>query len=239
MRRRFVVPSLGAAVGLAAWMAAPAARAADPYVPGDVAKRGRLFFDADMAYWQGHINDPRSSAHPLIGTDAAGVLGYRRVPLGFGVAYAFSEHVVVGGRVDVAFEPHQDVGIDHFTMRGGVGPFVEILIARERYVRPFLLLRAGLGRSTTFVRESVVDDPDLQPEATLYPTVGAGLGTHVFLSREVSFDAMITLDHRWNFARPLSQPDATVDGDVVRSEGWTIQDGTIGTALTFGFSHWW
>lgn len=214
------------------------AHAADTDAPGDMARRGRLFFDAEMLYWQGHVNDPRSTRDPLVSTDAVGLLGYRRVPLGFGIGYALSERLVVGGRLDAAFEPEHGHGLDRFTLRGALGPFVEITFARERYVRPFLLLRAGVGRSTTFVRETVAEGED-EGGVSFYPTAGAGLGTHVFLSEQVSFDAMLTLDHRWNFVRPRTQPDATVGSDVVRADGWTLQDGTISTAVTFGFSHWW
>jgi hypothetical protein len=84
-------------------------------------------------------------------------------------------------------------------------------------------------------------------ERTMYPTVGIGLGTHVFLSEELSLDAIITVDHRWNFRQPRPPSDggsdATVQvrdgGSTFQAEGWRLRDSSLTAAVVFGFSRWW
>jgi hypothetical protein len=214
--------------------------------PGDMARRGRAFVDADILYWQGTLGDPRSTTQAVFTTQTVGLLGYRRVPFGLGLAYALSERWVLGARLDVAVEPGP-ARADPVTVRGGIGPFAELTFLRDRHVRPFAIVRASVGRSHAFAGSNDVTIPSTDA-VTFYPTLGAGLGTHVFLADTVSFDAMLMLDHRWNFARPRTGPnadagqaptDVTITDDAIVADGWRYRDGTLGTALTFGISHWW
>lgn len=215
---------------------------AEERAPGDLGKLKRAFFDAEIAYWQGTIGDPRSTTQALVQTENVGVFGYRRVPFSLGMAFAPNEQWLVGGRIDLAFEPDRDPGDAPLTIRGAIGPFAQLFFLRDRHVRPFAMVRANIGRSHAFARnqgESVLDETDV---VTFYPTVGVGLGSHVFLSDQVSFDAMLMLDYRWNFARgpaPTIEVEG-LEGDsaTVRPEGWQLRNGTLATALTFGFSHW-
>jgi hypothetical protein len=223
--------------------AVPGVVRAEERAPGDFAQRKRAFFDLDMAYWQGNLGDPRSTSNALFETESVGVIGYRRVPFGLGLAYAPSEQWLVGGRIDAAFEQADDKGDAPLTIRGAIGPFAQVFFLRDRTVRPFALLRASIGRSHAFARKADSADLEDLDVVTFYPSVGVGLGSHVFLSEQLSFDAMIALDYRWNFARGpaptvgVQAPDGS--STDVQPEGWQLRDGTLGTALTFGFSHWW
>lgn len=206
---------------------------------GDIEKRARVFFDVGMAYWSGTLITPRMGGVLQVRNDAVGVLGYRRVPLGFGGSFALSEYLALGARTDLGIEPRSDGAV---RIRGEFRPFMQVFFGRDRNVRPFALLRGGVGRSKTFARvpgEKAIRD--IGP-MTWYPTLGAGLGTHVFITDMVSFDGMLLFDQRWNFVRP----DAGVASDAVintrdrelRPGTWTLRDGSLTATLTFGFSHW-
>ena len=203
--------------------------------PGDVAGRGRAFFDLEAAYWLGRIRGPTPAAL-TIHTQRAGIVGVPRIPFGGGMAYGLSERFVIGGRLDLAIEPNTVDGTRLVTVRGGFNPFVEIMFLRRREVRPFIMLRAGIGRSQTFSKHPSSLDAD--GERTVYPTAGVGLGTHVFLSEEVSFDAMLTLDQRWNFARPAAGSDTASSGGG-QPHSWQLRDSTLSAAFVVGFSRWW
>ena len=70
----------------------------------------------------------------------------------------------------------------------------------------------------------------------LYPLIGIGIGTHVFLSEEVSFDAMVGVEHRWNVRRQ-EQTMRTPLEDVEIGR-WQLLDTSLSAAVTFGFSRW-
>lgn len=216
---------------LSAWLAAPTLARADP--PGDVAQRGRAFFDAATAYWIGAVTLPTQNRALSLETDALGAFGYRRFAGGFGLGYAFSERVIAGARLDVAVLPRERDQARLVGLEGTLSPFVQILFAREREVRPFLILRAGMGTGRTFVRkgQSVLEERDAP---VLFPTVGVGAGAHAFLSHDVSFDAALLVDHRWNFRR------TTADGglDTVEPKAWQLRDSSISATLLMGFSRW-
>lgn len=238
-----------AGVGLASLLLGPSFARAQPPLgepmeaeeprPGDLAGRRRVFFDVEAAYWQGTFGRRASDGNLVIRSESFGFLGYRRVPLGFGLAFAPSERWVIGARIDLAVEPFEHDGTSAVTVRGGIGPFAEVTFKRDRHVRPFALVRAGIGRSGTFVRRGRAVELEGLEAPTLTPTAGLGLGTHVFLTDEVSFDAMLTADYRWNLARVDPRTDGELTESGIRTEGWRVRDGTVGTGIAIGFSHWW
>ena len=194
---------------------------------GDIAERPRVFLDVDTLYWQGTLFTPRMGGQFGIRSDGVGAVGWRRIPFGIGAAYALSERWLVGGRVDVAVEPEKDGDVG---LRAALSPFAQVFFLRDRNVRPFALARLGLGRSHTFARNENDEILAVGPQS-LYPTIGVGVGAHVFITEAVSFDALLAIDHRWNFVRTTeSGPD--VDAT------WDLQNGTVTTALTFGVSSW-
>jgi hypothetical protein len=52
----------------------------------------------------------------------------------------------------------------------------------------------------------------------------------VFITETISFDGLLSVDHRWNFVRTEPEPNAP--------SIWDLENGTITAAVTFGFSHW-
>lgn len=206
--------------------------------PGDVEKRPRAFFEFDAAYWVASLTLPDGGEPLRLDSQTPGVIGWPRVPLAAGLAYAPSELLVVGVRVATAIEPHRREGLLHVTFRGDVTPFAEILFSRDREVRPFALVRGGFGTARTFVRPPEQRGLVAADGAVVYPTLGIGMGTHVFLDDHVSLDAAVTLDHRWNYRRPPLRPSE--DGLVVdtRPSGWILRDSALTASLMIGFSHW-
>jgi hypothetical protein len=228
--RRVGLATLAAGV---VWALSATAQARPSPLPGsgDVAKRARLFFDADMVYWQGTLFTPRMGGQLGIRNAGAGVIGWRRIPIGLGAAFALSERWLVGGRVDVAVEPERDGDVG---VRAALSPFAQLFFLRDRNVRPFVLARLGLGRSHTFARNDADEVVAVGPQS-LYPTLGAGVGAHVFITENMSFDALLVVDHRWNFVRRDLGPDVDAQGEGAT---WNLENGTITTALAFGFSSW-
>lgn len=208
------------------------AEAAD--YPGDIAGKGRAHFDLESVYWVGAITLPKNGAQLKIRNDAFGVFGYRRVPVGLGLAYGASERIVVGARIDFSADPHDDDGTATVTIRAAVSPYVELMFMRDRHVRPFVHLRAGVGGGRTFVRRG---ERSLESagESIVYPTVGVGAGAHVFLSEEVSFDALLSLDHRWNVRR--SEGTEATPSDITPGR-WNLLDTSVSAGLMLGFSRW-
>src|SRR5688500_18625056 len=199
------------------WALSSSAHARPSPMPGsgDIAKRARLFFDFDTAYWQGTLFTPRMSGQLGIRSEGVGVIGWRRIPIGIGAAYALSELVLVGGRLDVAVEPEKDGDVG---VRAALSPFAQVFFLRDRNVRPFLLVRAGIGRSHTFARSDNDEIVAVGPQS-VYPTLGAGLGTHVFITETISFDGLLTLDHRWNFVREDLGSDVDATWDLANEIG--------------------
>jgi hypothetical protein len=197
---------------------------------GDIAGRARIAFDLEAVYWQGTLLTPEAQGELWLRDHTAGVFGYRRIPGGLSAAFALNEYVALGGRLDWAVEP---VSRDTATIRGGFSPFVQVFFARDRNVRPFGYFRLGAGRSNTL--RTAEDGIRAVGPRTWYPKIGAGLGTHVFITEAISFDAMAGMDQRWNLVRPLAPAGGEADA---ASASWRYQDTTISASFALGFSHW-
>lgn len=201
---------------------------ADDHAPGDTSDRRRIAFDVETLYWVGTF--AHADGTVVLRDHALGGLGLRRVPFGLSLGRSVAERWVLGTRLDIAFEPGRTSDASRLVLRGTIGPYVELLIARDRHIRPFVLARAGLGGALSIGAQDTDDTGEIRIERApaWYPTVGGGLGSHVFLSEALSFDAMVALDYRWNFVR---SSNATFQ--------WRQRDGTLSTAFVLGFSHWW
>ena len=232
VRRPLFIRSLAAACGLASALAAAPALAH----PGDVAKLRRIFIDFETLYWVGKVTLPRNSEPLRINTDAIGIFGYPRIPWGLGFSYAPSDWWIVGGRLDASIEPQTIDDVRTITFHGTLRPFVEILFMRERNVRPFFMARAGLGVSRTFERVEGERALESVGPATINPSLGVGLGTHVFMDDDLSIDAAVTLDHRWNFRRAHDENGNPLAAEVQGS--YTVRDSSLIAAITIGFSRW-
>jgi hypothetical protein len=201
--------------------------AGKPPNEGDTAKRLRLHFDLEALHWVGGITYPGGAAPVQIRHEAVGAFGYRRYALGFGLGWGFGERWVVGARGDIAVFPDRSAGGNAQLSRGGsFSPYVEFLFARVRNVRPFVLARAGIGAMSTFSFDNGAYKS--KPARTVVPSVGIGLGTHAFITEDLSFDIALTLDHRWNL-RPR-------EGTFER--GFAMSDSKLIAAVMVGFSRW-
>ncbi|MFO0633347.1 MAG: hypothetical protein U0168_10885 [Nannocystaceae bacterium] len=192
---------------------------------GDTATRLRLQVDLEGAYWQGRVH-----ASPLgakLSHQGAGVLGYRRVAMGFGMGWGLGEYVVIGARGSFELQPERAPdGTSRLTRGGSFAPYVELLFARARGVRPFVLGRAGIGSFQS------VDHSDGRwgpPTRAIVPTVGLGLGTHAFITEDLAFDLQVVADYRWNL-RPR-------DGQSFET-GYALRDANVIVAAFAGFSRW-
>jgi hypothetical protein len=213
----------------------PASVLAKDY-PGDVAGKSRAHFDFETLYWVGAIGLPKDGNQLQIRNDAVGVFGHPRFPLGFGLGYGLSENMVIGARLDFSADMRDDLGPGGVTLRAGISPYLEFLFLRDNHVRPFAQLRAGVGGGRTFVRVPGQRALESTGASIVYPLIGLALGTHVFFSEEVSFDAMLGLEHRWNVRRQRGT-EITVLEDVEVTR-WQLLDTSVSIAFTLGFSRW-
>lgn len=214
------------------WLAAapPWRDPAHPPVEGDTANRLRLFFDLEAAHWSGSLVAAQATGEVKLKNGGVGVFGYRRAALGFGLAWGLAEWVVIGARGDFAVYPDRDSQGNTGIVRGGsFAPFAEVLFARSRNVRPFALLRGGIGGAAAFRYKSGAWQG--QVSRSIVPFVGIGVGTHAFVSEDVSFDVAVTLDYKWNMrTRPGAQPETF--------GRWQVSDTRLVAAVMVGFSRW-
>ncbi len=194
---------------------------------GDTATRLRLHFDIEALHWLGAITYPGSLAPAQVHHEAVGAFGYKRFALGMGLGWGLGEYVVIGGRFDLAVFPDRTAAGSRQMSRGGsFSPYVEVLFSRQRHVRPFALLRGGVGVMSSY---GYADGSfEAKPTRVLVPSIGVGLGTHAFINEDLSFDIALTLDHRWNL-RPRG---------ASAEEGFAMRDSKLVAALSVGFSRW-
>lgn len=213
---------------LALWMSVtpPWRPAGHPPHEGDTAGRLRLFIDLEAGHWVGSlVPSPRGVA---IRHEAVGVFGRSREAVGFGLGWGLRERWVFGARGDVVVFPDRTASGDPTLSRGGsFSPYVELLFARARGLRPFVMARAGIGAFASFRHENGAWDQ--KPSRVIVPSVGLGVGAHAFITEDLAFDLALTLDHRFNL-RPRR--------DASGFRGFTLSDGKLIAALVVGFSRW-
>ncbi|MBL4685088.1 MAG: hypothetical protein JKY37_10905 [Nannocystaceae bacterium] len=211
--------------------------------------RFRLHFGVDLANWL------RSTPWPHTGTTTVGprddpaFLGYRRLGLGLGIGHGFADAWVAG----VRFEYEITRGMQRTPWKAeksarSVGlsamPYLEVMMARNARVRPYLMVRGGLGGSlVTTDGSSPLERQAGRTLSLIHPSIGVGTGAHAFISPEVSLDGSVTLDHRWEFARhPGALPDAAglAMGEiaVVKQAAHRPFGRRFSTALVISVSRW-
>jgi hypothetical protein len=224
------------ATGFAAGLASQSPAWASNEYPGDIEGKKRAHFELEALYWVGAITLPRQGNALRIDNEAVGVFGHPRFPLNLGLGYGLTENLVVGARVDFSADMRDDLAHPGVTIRSAISPYVELMFLRDRHVRPFAHLRAGLGGGRTFVRVPEQRALESTGASILYPLIGLGLGAHVFLSEEVSFDAMVGVEHRWNVRRQgAAVRTAVEDVEIGR---WRLLDTSFSAVFSFGFSRW-
>lgn len=199
---------------------------APPPAEGDTASRLRVHFDLEGAYWQARVRGTPQGAR--LQHDGAGVLGYKRIGFGFGLGWGLGDWLVVGARGDLFMVPGRAPdGRAQLTRGGSFSPYAELLFARVRGVRPFLLARAGLGGTTSFAHDA--GEWSATAVRSFVPSVGLGLGTHAFITEDLAFDLMVVGDYRWNL-RPR-------DGKSFET-GYALVDAQLLVGAFVGFSRW-
>jgi hypothetical protein len=172
---------------------------------GVLVDRWRVHLEADLASWTRQAPWPRDAAQSPGTRDVIGFIGFRRFGFGFGFGRGFRDTIVVGVRG--TYEISRGVQRTPFpvdgprAVEGHLQPYLEFLFVQKHIVRPFAMVRAGIGGALVALDGgSPVDRPEAS--ATLItPSVGVGLGAHAFVNDVVSIDGLFTVDHRWEYMR--------------------------------------
>lgn len=212
---------------IALWMSAspPWQPPGKPPGEGDVQRRLRLFFDVEAAHAVGTLHSTTQGVR--ISHDAVGVFGRHREGVGFGLGWGLSDRWIVGARGDfVVFPDRAPDGASTMSRGGGVNGFAELLFARARGLRPYVMARAGVGAFASFRHDN--GEWDSRARRVVVPTVGLGLGAHAFITEDLAFDIAVTVDHRFNLRARRGQSDV----------GFELRDGKLLAAIAIGFSRW-
>ena len=212
--------------------------------------RFRAHLELDLVNWIRQTPWPRFVDGAPGPRDDPAAVGYRRLGLGFGIGHGFADTVVLGVRFEyeltrnlqrVPGQPERDpkaLGLSAM-------PYLEIMLARrEAFVRPYFMVRGGVGGSiVTTDGSSPVENAVGSTLSLLHPSLGAGVGAHAFITSEVSVDGAFTVDHRWEYARgpgALPDPEAVAMGtEPVQRRGRHDAFGRrFNTALVFSVSRW-
>ena len=172
---------------------------------GVLVNRWRVHLEVDLASWTRQAPWPRDAALSPGTRDVIGFIGFRRFGFGFGFGRGFRDTIVVGVRG--SYEISRGVQRTPFpvegprAVEGHLQPYVEFLFVQKHIVRPFAMVRGGIGGALVALDGgSPVDRPDAS--ATLItPSIGIGLGAHAFVNDVVSIDGLFTVDHRWEDMR--------------------------------------
>lgn len=221
-----------------------------PDAPRSSLDRFRVHLGYDLANWLRQTPWPRFGGEDTVGPrDDAAVLGYRRMGIGFGLGHGFGDRIVTG----LHFQYELTRGIQRTLQPAerspralgfAVMPYVEFMMMRRGTVRPYVMARAGIGGSiVTADGSSPLQRRAGDTLSLLMPSVGVGMGAHAFVSRDVSLDGAVTIDHRWEFARaPGSLPDpaaVAMGQEAITTRG---RHGAFGrrlnTALVLSVSRW-
>lgn len=228
-----------AALAVASWVAPASAQDSTPRARG---KRFRLHADTEFFGFT-HIDD--ETGMDPVDTNIVG-FGIGRPPLldtnffvrpvwGVGFGYAFlQQRAVVGARLAFAVDgifDDDDVDDDSTTLVAGLFvPYFRWIFLPGRTFRPYVEGRFGLGGSTSTFRAA---SDTRMTTSTIYPTVGAGGGVHIFIIDAFSVDLGLNVD----YLAPHSKTTNEVMGMI--DEGDFEQDSNVvNLAALAGFSVW-
>jgi hypothetical protein len=236
-RCRRLASALGLSAGL---LAAPTARATPD---GSDTNRWRAHLGGDLGSWVRQTPWPRVQEGPTGSRDYLGFIGFRRLNLNMGLGHGFRDHFVVGLRL--GYEISRGVqrslvpGAEARAITVDAMPYLTVMFDDQHVVRPYVTLRAGLGGGLlTVLDPSPLDRPE-RSSSLLLPGLGLDVGTHAFVSEDVSIDGMLSIDHRWEYLRgttPASVPD---DALQLRSEMGHVSFGRrFNTSIVLAVSRW-
>lgn len=199
-----------AAFGVAGWLSlapsvAVASNDGDLTDAGADVDRWRVHLDVDLASWTRQAPWPRDAGGSPGTRDVIGFIGFRRFGFGFGIGRGFRDVLVVGIRG--SYEISRGVQRTPYdvdgprAVEGHVMPYAELLFVRKHIVRPFAMIRGGIGGALVALDGGSPVDRPKAAASLITPTIGIGLGAHAFVTDLVSIDGLFTIDHRWEYMR--------------------------------------
>lgn len=237
IRCRRLALTLGLTAGL---LASPPATAAPD---GSDTNRWRAHLGADLGSWVRQTPWPRVQQGPSGSRDHFGFIGFRRLNLNMGLGHGFRDRFVAGLRLGYEISRGVQRSLvpeaEARAITVDAMPYLTVMFDDKHVMRPYLTLRAGLGGGlVTILDPSPLDRPE-RSSSLLMPGLGLDVGTHAFVSSDVSIDGMISLDHRWEYMRgttPQDVPEGTEQlrrdmGHVSFSRRWN-------TSIVLAVSRW-
>ncbi|MEM6996520.1 MAG: hypothetical protein AAF721_38810, partial [Myxococcota bacterium] len=143
-------------------------------------ERFRAHLGLDLANWLRQSPWPRSGAGPVGPRDDPAFLGYRRLGLGFGLGRGFSDVLVAG----IRFEYEVTRGMQRTpwvaersprALGFSAMPYLEVMMVRKALVRPYFMVRGGIGGSlVTTDGSSPIEHRVGDTLSLLHPSFGVG-----------------------------------------------------------------
>ncbi|MCA9710966.1 MAG: hypothetical protein KDK70_34310 [Myxococcales bacterium] len=236
-RRRLRAGLLGLGVGL---LVAQAAHAAPD---GSDTNRWRAHLGTDLGSWIRQTPWPRVQEGPVGSRDAFGFVGLHRLALQTGLGHGFRDRFVAGLRLgyEISSGIQRSLVPDAEARAITVDamPYLTVMFHDKHVVRPYLTLRAGLGGGLlTILDPSPLDRPE-RSSSLLFPELGIDVGTHAFVSSDVSIDGMLGVDHRWEYLRGTTPRDVPEGTAMVRHDmGHQSFGRRWNTSIVLAVSRW-
>jgi len=235
--RRRLAPGLGLVAALL--VASPARAAPD----GSDTNRWRAHLGADLGSWVRQTPWPRVEGGPVGSRDHLGFVGFRRLGMNMGLGHGFRDRFVAGLRLgyDISrgVQRSLDPSAEARAITVDAMPYLTVMFDAKNVVRPYLSLRAGLGGGLlTIVDPSPLDRPE-RSSSLLYPIFGADVGTHAFVSPDVSLDGMVSVEHRWEYLRGTTPASVPADAGRVEDDmGHTSFGRRWNASIVLAVSRW-
>lgn len=237
VHRRLLASTLGLAAGM---FASPATVAASD---GSDTNRWRAHLGADLGSWVRQTPWPRVQEGPSGSRDHFGFVGFRRLGLNLGLGHGFRDRFVAGLRIGYEISRGVQRSLDPQAEARAITvnamPYLTVMFDDKNVMRPYLTLRAGLGGGlVTILDPSPLDRPE-RSSSLLLPSLGLDVGTHAFVSHDVSIDGMVSLDHRWEYLRGTTPQDVPAGTAQLRREmGHVSFARRWNTSIVLAVSRW-
>lgn len=158
---------------------------------------------------------------------------FSRPLIGFGLGYVFAQdRAIVGAKLGLSVD---GFGIESSGRTVAVGgrlvPYFQWMFRPERWVRPYVEARLGLGGSAAS-RE--IDGIGRTTGHVLYPMAGAGAGVHLFPRDWFSIDLGLNVDYAAPYTRTTFEDDERADTDFTKSADVVNFGVLLGMSVWFG-----
>lgn len=168
-------------------------------------------------------------ARPSLLDNGAAV--FSRPMFGLGLGYVFSDdRAIIGAKLSVTVDGYNlDDNTKTIAVGGRVAPYFQWMFRPERWFRPYLEARIGLGGSAA-IRD--VEGMGRASGQVLYPMAGAGGGFHMFPRDWFSIDLGLNVDYAAPFSRTTYRDDAQTDTE------WDKTADVVNFGILIGMSTW-